>query len=264
MANPYFLLLDISGDAETYRSDPCTGGPWSQRLQHGGPPNALLVYAAEQAAAAHTGRSDLVALRIAAEFVGPVPVAEVTVRTSVLRSARTAVLVAASLSAEGRDCLHARVWLVRSSSLPEIAAEPVPAAAPPAGLRPWAGTFPYAETIEWLPIFGGIAEPGPAQMWTRSRAVIVGGHEPTSLQRVALVGDSASGISSELDWQTWSFLNIDLDIHLARPVVGEWILLDARTTLSMTGAGMARSVVSDLAGPCGATLQTLVVEPRRR
>jgi hypothetical protein len=263
VANPYFLLLDLSGEASTYRSDPCTGGPWSAQLQHGGPPNALLVHAAEQAAAAHTGRCDLVALRTAAEFVGPVPVAEMTVHTSVLRSARTAVLVAATLSAEGRDCLHARVWLVRASSLPEVAAEPVALPGPPPGLTPWLGTFPYAETIEWRPVFGGIAEPGPAQMWTRSQLPIVDGHAPSSLQRVALVGDSASGISSELDWQTWSFLNIDLDIHLARPALGEWIMLDAQTTLSAGGAGLARSVVSDLAGPCGATLQTLVVEPRR-
>ena len=43
--------------------------------------------------AAETGRDDLIALRLAAEFVGPVPVARVTVR-QLVRAARTAVLVA--------------------------------------------------------------------------------------------------------------------------------------------------------------------------
>ena len=100
-------------------------------------------------------------------------------------------------------------------------------------------------------------------MWARATVPIVAGHEMTSLQRAALVGDSASGISGELDWHVWSFLNIDLDVHLARPLVGEWIEMDARTVLSPTGSGMARSELSDLAGPCGATVQTLVVERRR-
>ena len=262
MANSYFSLRDTSGGAATYRSHPDTGGPWSPDLQHGGPPNALLVHAAEQAAAAHTGRTDLVALRIAAEFVGPVPVADVTVRTSVVRSARTALLVQASLSVRDRDCLHARIWLIRVASIAELGAEPVPAALPD-GLRTWPGTFPYARTIEWRSVFGGLDERGPARMWARPTMPIVAGHEPSSLQRVVLVGDSASGISGELDWQVWSFLNVDLDVHLARPAVGDWIELDARTLLSPTGSGMARSVVSDLAGPCGATLQTLVVERRR-
>jgi acyl-Coa thioesterase superfamily protein/acyl-CoA thioesterase superfamily protein len=265
VANPYFSLGDVSGDTARYESDASTGGPWSPELQHGGPPNALLVHAAEQAAAAHTGRSDLVALRTAAEFVGPVPVAQVEVLTSVVRAARSAVLVEASLRAHGRECLRARIWLVRSASIPDIAAPPVPAAAaPPDGLRRMPGSFPYAATIEWRSVFGGIDELGPSRMWTRPTVPVVDGHEATSLQRAALVGDSASGISGELDWGVWSFLNVDLDVHLARPMVGEWIEMDARTILSPTGSGMARSELSDLAGPLGATGQTLVVERRRR
>ena len=63
----------------------------------------------------------------------------------------------------------------------------------------------------------------------------------SGLQRVALVGDSASGISSVLSWDEWTFLNVDLDVHLSRPVQGEWVLLDARTTLGTHGAALARS-----------------------
>jgi hypothetical protein len=69
-------------------------------------------------------------------------------------------------------------------------------------------------------------------------------------------------VSAELDWSAWSFLNIDLDVHLSRPVEGEWILLDARTSLGAHGAALARSTVSDLRGEVGCTAQTLVLSPR--
>jgi hypothetical protein len=84
----------------------------------------------------------------------------------------------------------------------------------------------------------------------------------TGLAQVALIADSASGISAELDWSKWSFLNVDLDVHLARPVRGEWILMDAVTQLGEAGSALARSTLSDTDGALGAGLQTLVVSPR--
>jgi hypothetical protein len=84
----------------------------------------------------------------------------------------------------------------------------------------------------------------------------------SGLQRVALVADSASGISAMLDWDEWSFLNIDLDVHLSRPVDGEWVLIDAVTTVGTAGSALTRSTVSDVRGEVGVTAQTLVVAPR--
>jgi acyl-CoA thioesterase len=81
---------------------------------------------------------------------------------------------------------------------------------------------------------------------------------------VSLVGDSASGVSSELDWQEWSFVNVDLDVHILRPVHGPWVLLDARTQLGGHGSALTRATIFDVAGELGATAQTLVLAPRRR
>jgi hypothetical protein len=78
-----------------------------------------------------------------------------------------------------------------------------------------------------------------------------------------LVADSASGLSSELDWSTWSFVNVDLDVHLARPFLGEWVLMDAVTQLGPDGSALARSTISDRHGIVGAGLQTLVLAPLR-
>src|SRR5579859_6787216 len=264
VANPYFSLLEGGPAAAVYHADPATGGPWAAHLQHGGPPTALLAAVAEQLVQDHAGRTDLAGMRLAAEFVGPVPVGELTVDATVVRSARTAALVDAVMVAGGRVCLHARIWLVRLADTADVAPHVPPPAPAPDELPGLDGTFPYADSLEWRVIRGGIRAPGPGVVWARPNRPILDGIELSSLQRACLIGDSASGISAELDWTQWSFLNIDLDVHLARPIVGEWLQLDAATQLGPAGSALARSTLSDLSGPVGATLQTLVVEPRRQ
>jgi hypothetical protein len=209
-----------------------------------------------------SGRSDLVALRLAAEFVGPVPVADVEVQATVVRQARSAVLIDAALTAGDRVCLRARVWLVRDTDTATVAPALPPAAEPPRGLPGIGAEFPYGRSIEWQAIAGSLGTPGPGLVWARPTVPVVAGELLSGLQRVALIGDSASGVSAELDWNAWSFVNVDLDVHLSRPVEGEWILLDARTSLGAHGAALARSTVSDLRGEVGCTAQTLVLSPR--
>jgi hypothetical protein len=261
VSDAYFTVLHERPGGGRYRASTSTAGPWNDVLQHGGPPSALLIRAAERLAAEHTGRTDL-ASRLAAEFVGAVPVGEVTVAAEIVRAARSAVLVQVELSAGGRACLQGRVWLIRALDTTAIAA-PLPApAATPHGVPGLGADFPYWRTIEWHAVSGSIAAPGPAVTWARPRLALVAGERLSDLQRVALIGDSASGISSELDWDEWSFVNVDLDVHLARPVDGEWLQFDAATTLGTNGAAVARSTVSDLRGLVGATAQTLLLSRR--
>ena len=243
MVTAFYDVMNESDTSGTYRSAPETAGPWAANLQHGGPPSALLVHTAERVAAAATDRTDLIAMRYAAEFVGP-------------------VLVDVSLSSLDRDCLSARVWLVRDEDTSHIAA-PDPAPAQPFGDDLGMG-FPYAEQLEWRVVHGGLRTLGPGEVWARPRGALIDGRPLTGLQRAALIGDSASGISSELDWNDWSFVNVDLDIHLARPMRGEWLHMDAVTQLGPNGSALARSTLSDTSGPLGATLQTLVLAPIRR
>lgn len=260
------------GLAARYASDPATGGPWDPGLQHGGPPSALLTRAAEVLTAARPSgpgsgaRSDaaarFVAMRLAVEFVGPVPVDELSVEARVVRAARSAVLVDATVSARGRLCLHGRVWLVRATDTAGIAAPAIAPSVQPGALPGIGADFPYGHSIEWQSVHGGMRTPGPGITWARPRHDLVPGEALSGLQRVVLVGDSASGVSAELDWDEWSFVNIDLDVHLARPVIGEWVLLDAATTLGTDGAALARSTVSDRHGVAGCTAQTLVLGRR--
>lgn len=207
---------------------------------------------------------DLVAVRASVEFVGPVPVAELVVETRVIRAARTAALVEAQLHADGRLCLQARVWLVRRSDTTELTGPLPDPVEVPLDLPDLGGEFPYHDTIEWQTVRGSLRTAGPGATWARPRWALVGEEPLSGLQRVALVGDSASGISSALDWARWSFVNVDLDVHLSRPVDGEWIFVDAHTTVGTSGSALARSTVSDVRGEVGTTLQTLVLAPRRQ
>jgi Thioesterase-like superfamily len=264
VANTYFRIVDQAAAGGNYLAGPETGGPWAANLQHGGPPNALLGYEAERVAAAETGRTDLLAVRLAAEFVGPVPVGAVRTQARVIRAARSAVLVEATLRAGERECLHARVWLVGNRDTGAVAPPLAPPVQPPTGLPALQMRFPYADSIEWRMVRGNIDRPGAGVVWARPRLELLDGQVLSGLQRAALLGDSASGISSVLDWSVWSFLNVDLDVHLSRPVIGDWLHMDALTAIGPTGSGLARSTLSDVRGPVGSTLQTLVVAPVRR
>lgn len=250
-------------------SNPACGGPWQPRLQHGGPPSALLVHAAERLAAAASGRDDLLAVRLAAEFVGPVPVAPLTITARVDRLSRGAVLVRAALCATeepARICLQARIWLLAPGELPP-GRNPSPghASGGPAleGLPEFGfDSFPYARHLDWRLAGGTGRAPGPAAAWIAARVPLLPGGRYSPLQRTALFADSASGISAELDWAEWSFANVDLDLHLFTAPAGEWLLVDAVTELG-AGVAMTRSRLSDLDGPVGAGLQTLLVRRSR-
>ncbi len=264
MPEAFFEPIDPA-DGRYAATEACAG-PWSSSMQHGGPPSALLVRQAELEAA--RSRDDLAAYRVAVEFLGPVPVGPVEVKARVVRTGRSVVLVESDLAADGRSCLQARTWLVRREP-----AEPTPVVTGhqseipgPDGLASTdAWTFPYARYVEWRPLTPegfGPDESGPAQVWVRPRVPLVAPEPMSGLQRAALVGDSGSGVSSVLSWDAWSFVNVDLDIHLLRAVNGDWLLLDSVTRTGPAGTGLATTQLRDVDGIVGAGSQTLVISRR--
>jgi hypothetical protein len=76
------------------------------------------------------------------------------------------------------------------------------------------------------------------------------------------VADSGNGISGVLDMKEWWFINPELTVHLEREPRGEWVCLDASTSIALGGAGLATSVLSDLEGPVARGAQTLYVAKR--
>jgi hypothetical protein len=104
--------------------------------------------------------------------------------------------------------------------------------------------------------------PGPGRVWMRLRHPLLEGRELTALARLAATADFGNGVSAELPFERFLFINADLTIHLQRLPLGEWIGLDARTLLHGGGSGLAESVLHDVHGPVGRAFQTLVVQSR--
>ena len=105
--------------------------------------------------------------------------------------------------------------------------------------RPEAWSPGYLDAVEWRWITGGVDVPGPGVVWMRP-PVLVEGERTSPLQRLLACVDSASGVSAVLDVREWAFLNTELTVHVVREPVGEWICLDATTTLGPGSVGVAR------------------------
>lgn len=255
-----------TGAGQRWQATVHTTGPWDAGAQHAGPPSALLGRAVERCAP----RDDLVVARATVEILGPVPVAAVSVRAQVVRPGRSVELVEAVLSAAGRDVARMSAWRVRRAESAGVASRaPAP---PPRPERETAGaalTDPtpagwvdgYLSAVEWRVAAGSFAAPGPCTAWTRLRYPLVPDEEPSGLQRVLAVADSGNGLSWELP-PGWLFINCELTVHLHREAVGPWVCVDAETTVSPGGAGLATTVLSDAGGPVGRGAQALLVARR--
>ena len=257
-ANAYFEPL--GGDR--FRATSHTEGPWTAAAQHGGPPCALLTRALERLDA----REGALLSRISVEFLRPVPVGDLEVRTRVERPGRAVQLLSAELVAGGEAVLRATAWQVAAAPLtagpPEPTPPPLPAAESPA--PPAIADTGYLQSIEWRAAAGDWTQPGPATVWACPRVPLLEGEEMTGLQRLMTVVDSSSGISATLPWEGWLFINTDLTVHVTRQPVGDWILLDAVTRIAQGGAGLASAAVGDADGILGRSAQTLLVRSTGR
>jgi hypothetical protein len=243
-----------------YRATPHTAGPWSDKAQHLGPVSALLARELERC----RPREDAAIRRISVDVLGPVPVDELEVTSQVLRPGRSVELVSAELSAGGRTAATARAWrMVRGDTGPQAGGGPDPLPDPGSWselsvLDGW--NTGYAAAVEWR--FAEGTGPGRAQVRARARIPLLPDEEPSGLQRVLTIADSASGVSSRLDVREWMFINTDLTVHLHREPAGEWIGMDAGTTIGPDGAGTATSVLHDGSGPVGRGEQALLITSR--
>jgi hypothetical protein len=276
MADAFF-----AADGNRYIPTELTRGPWDANSQHAGPPAALI--GREIARLGREGERELG--RVTYEILRPVPIAPLTVDARVVRPGRAVELVEASLADADGEVIRARAWLLRRGDvdIPSgLSSDDGPGAlgTSPSTLRPGfappgpdeaePGRFPdtgqdvgYHTAMEYRFVRGGFVEPGPAVAWMRMRVRLVDDEEPTPLERVLVAADSGNGVSSTLDWSRFRFINVDLSVHLHRPISGEWVCLDAITIPERSGIGIADTALYDERGPIGRADQTLLVDARR-
>jgi hypothetical protein len=244
-------------------------GPWDPGAQHGGAPAALIARAVERVESVVA--MDVV--RLTYEFLRPVPLAPLELRTRVLRDGKRVQLVEATLLADEQEVVRASALRIRSDAVPapDAAVEP-PAHAGPADSAPIA--MPAWETDPPAPTMfardgmevrfarGAFAEVGPAFAWFRLRVPLVAGEAPSPLQRLAAAGDFGNGIATAVSWATHVFINPDLTLYVERLPAGEWVGLDAITRVGEAGIGVSDSALYDERGRVGRAQQGLYVAER--
>jgi Acyl-CoA thioesterase C-terminal domain/Acyl-CoA thioesterase N-terminal domain len=253
-------------------------GPWDPQALHGGAAAALIARAFERAKP-----EELSFGRLGFEFLRPVPIAGLRVSTETVRDGRRVRELAATLTAVREDGPGEQL-IGRANAL---LIQRVPHGLPDSDRR---RQLPGTEPIEALPgpelgkaIVFALNDPGetslattgmqmswltdpwsegPGKVWMRLRRPIVGDEQASPLAQLAATADFSNGISRELEFDSYLFINADLTIHLWRRPEGEWTGLHAKTVLMDGGVGMAESVLHDLHGPVARAYQTLVVQPR--
>ncbi|RCW40454.1 thioesterase superfamily protein [Halopolyspora algeriensis] len=261
ISQPVRVFYESLGEGR-YHATEHTVGPWSDKAQHLGPVSALLVRELER----FRPRQDMAIRRVGVDVLGPVPVGELDIHTEMTRPGRSVELVSATLSAEGRPAATARAWRMVRGDTTSIAAEDTEPFDSPESWAPmptpdgWTGG--YASALEWRIADESMLGTGHARVWARPKMPLLGGEEPTALQRLFAVADCSSGVSSRLRFREWTFANTDLTVHLSREPRGEWIGLDARMDSGPDGAGLAHSTLHDTAGPVGRSAQSLLLAPR--
>ncbi len=258
-------LFTRSADDSYIPSDHARG-PWDPDALHGGAPAALITREFERIEPG----SHLAIARLTFELLKPIRFEPLQLSTEIVRDGRRVQWLGAELRAGSE--------LICKASALRIQAVPggLPRNGPPAAHAipgPDAGsvqTFALNDStaaslattgmeMSWL------SDPstlGPGRVWMRPRLNFLPDDPATPLMRLAAVADFGNGVSAELPFDDYFFINADLDIHLWRRPVGEWVGLDARTLLAENGIGTAESVLHDLDGPVAQAFQTLVVQPR--
>jgi len=243
---------------------PFASGPWNPGMQHGGAPASLAVWVAENVPAAGPMR----VARLTLDLLRPVPVAPLRIRSEILREGKKIQLVAVHLEANGVEVARASVLKVRAGG-PEFAAieraDALDVAPPEQGAErraPERSAQSFGAGATLRTVKGEFGQPGPAAIWFRYDRTLVEGHVNSPAMRAAAIADFSNGISSELDFSRWIFINADLSVSLSRNPEGEWILLDAQTWLGNDGGGIAAARLADRKGYFGRAVQNLVVEKR--
>jgi Thioesterase-like superfamily len=215
------------------------------------------------------GRRALSLGRISYDILAPVPLRPLTVRIRLERPGRRVRLLHGELLDGARPLVSAAAWAVRPApdDLPVTGPEHPPPSGPPGPgdtptkiPRHWACGF--LDSVDWHFVRGGYGEPGPAAVWLRPLVPLLAGEPMSPVQRTVLAADSSNGISAELDIRHWGFVPPELTVHLVRPPLGEWLCLDAGTSLGHGRPGLTTSALFDAGGLVARCAQTLLVHRR--
>lgn len=240
-------------------------GPWDRGSLHGAAVAALV--------AGRFAAPDLTLARLTIELLAPVALAPLTFALSKPSGGSRVQRRHATLTCDGRTVATASSVAVRRAELqlPSKAlahVSPFDPAAAPALLEPnrapeklvgWPSFDSRGIVFEWMRVEG---DPRPHQ-WAGLAVPVVAGTEIHGIEVAAMAADYAqTAVNWQLPYESWSFRNAELTIHLAREPVGTWIGIRSEAVVQPVGAGFNAADLFDADGRVARSASTLVVEPR--
>ena len=256
-------LFELEGD--TFVPSLLTTGPWQADAMHGGPPAAL----AGRLAEAQIGDDEFIA-RLNIELERPVPLVPLTAVVSRRNVSRRVTHIDVALRAGDTVVVSVRALVLQRSELPppQWQQDPGPphclADATRVDLPAWASdssplTYHQHAVEHRMPAGSAFMAPGPAVSWVRLRYPVLGVEPTSGLCRVLAAADFGSGISSIYGAEDGvGLINADLSVALHRLPIGDFVCVDATTTLDPSGSALCVATLSDEHGSLGVSTQSLL------
>ncbi len=194
-------------------------------------------------------------VRLTLDIFGAVPIATLTARTRLLREGGRIQLAELELEAEGRTWVRATLLRVRKQG-DELQLEPL--------------TYPFPEgaqgqtrvLAESIRIAGSDSEPGPGAVWLRVITPMIAGEPIDPLACVAAAADWGTTVAPPASLNDWTYVSLDLSIHLSRMPRSDWMLLDGTSEVAGNGTGIATLRMGDTEGMFGTAHQSVFLNRR--
>jgi hypothetical protein len=271
MSNDYDGVYVPTEDEDTFESTPLANAGWYEEGQHGGALAALIV-----------GRigsvptlTPMQVARVTVEIFRVVPLVPLTVRPTVVREGKRIQTIQVDVTDPNGTLLSMGIiqrLRIADRELPREAATESTGLSEPGesritdsrtwGIGDTRKKMFHRDAIEIREIEGGFGSIGPGAVWVRTRIPIIAGRANTPAQRTVIAGDFCNGVSRKLGLDDWVFMNSDLTVHIGRYPTGEWVGLDARSSYSNDGRGVASGSLWDTEHWVGQSAQTLYVDTR--
>ncbi|WP_029432432.1 thioesterase family protein [Blastococcus sp. URHD0036] len=267
MAEPALFVPD--GDA--FVATVLSQGAWDPGDANGGSTLALLAHRLDDVPTL----VPMTLSRLTADLMRPLPLGRpLTVEASVVREGKKIQLVDLHLLVDG--VLHARASALRLRDADLTGLEGHPTGVPVASAAPLVppeeavslretsarpGGFLDAVDMRYAPTTDGTGR----GVWVRLEVPVVAGEPVRPVSRMALAFDYANNINVSMDPGSATTINPDVNAHVLRQAVGEWIALTGETRFNPDlGRGVSTAVLSDASGAFAYVTVTQLVQPRAR
>lgn len=255
-------------DADTYVPTGLTRTGWNDHTQHGGPPTALLMREIE----ALPTLAPMQVVRFTMDLLRPVPLERLRTSVRVTREGKNVQWSEAVLCAGEMEIARLHALRIRTADvdLPDLPAEAAPLRVPDAPdvwRSDWSGDDPgvvrfHRDAVEVISPTNAFLSAGPGVALARLLVPVVDEERPSDLVRLAALADLANGVSSQLDYDHYLFINADITVAINRTSTDEWIGFDGQSHPSRSGVGMADTRIFDGSGVFGRILQAQLIDRR--